>query len=117
MWTLGWGPDYADENNWVGDVLWCGNPGNRQKRECNEIDDLIETAREESDPETRIELYRQIEEAFFGPEGEYPFFPIFVRIAFVARHSWVDRTPALFGGEQLYNWTIDWDAKLAAQGQ
>ena len=22
MWTLGWGPDYADENNWVGDVLW-----------------------------------------------------------------------------------------------
>ena len=26
MWTLAWGPDYADENNWVGDVLWCENP-------------------------------------------------------------------------------------------
>jgi oligopeptide transport system substrate-binding protein len=117
MWTLGWGPDYADENNWVGDVLWCGNPGLRQKRTCNEIDDLIVQAREESDPETRIELYRQIEEAFFGAEGEFPFFPIWVRIAFVAQHSWLDRTPALFGGEQWYNWTIDWNAKLAAQGQ
>jgi oligopeptide transport system substrate-binding protein len=116
MWTLGWGPDYADENNWVGDVLWCGNPGNRQKRECNEIDDLIIEAQEESDPATRIELYRQIEEAFFGPEGEYPFFPIFLRIAFVAEHSWQDRIPSLFGGEQFYNWSIDWDAKLAAQG-
>jgi len=117
MWTLGWGPDYADENNWVGDVLWCENAGNRQKRECNEIDDMIVLAREEPDPQARIELYRQIEEAFFGPEGEYPFFPIWVRIAFTARHSWVDRTPALFGGEQYYNWTLDWDAKLAAQGQ
>jgi oligopeptide transport system substrate-binding protein len=116
MWTLGWGPDYADENNWVGDVLWCENPDNRQKRECNEIDDLIVEAREETDPDRRIELYRQIEEMFFGYEGEIPFFPQFVRIAFVARHSWLDRVPALFGGEQYYNWTIDWDAKLAAQG-
>ncbi len=116
MWTLGWGPDYGDENNWVGDVLWCGNPGNRQKRECNEIDDLIVAAREETDPAKRVEMYAQIEEMFFGPEGEYPFFPIFLRIAFVAEHSWVDRIPALFGGEQWYNYTIDNDAKMAARG-
>jgi oligopeptide transport system substrate-binding protein len=115
MWTLGWGPDYADENNWVGDVLWCENAGNRQKRECNEIDDLIVQAREEPDPATRIELYRQIEESFFGPEGETPFFPIFLRIAYVAEHSWLDRIPSLFGGEQYYNWSIDWEAKQAAQ--
>ncbi len=116
MWTLGWGPDYADENNWVGDVLWCGNPGNRQKRECNEIDDLIVQAREEPDPDVRVELYRQIEEAFFGPEGEYPFFPIFLRIAFVAEHTWLDRIPSLFGGEQYYNWSIDQEGQLAARG-
>ena len=88
MWTLGWGPDYPDENNWVGDVLWCGNPENRQKRTCNATDDLIVQAREEQDPQKRIELYRQIEENFFGPDGEYPFFPIWVRIAYVAKHSW-----------------------------
>jgi oligopeptide transport system substrate-binding protein len=113
MWTLGWGPDYADENNWVGDVMWCENPDNRQKRTCNETDDLIVEARESSDPAKRIELYRQIEENFFGPEGEYPFFPIWVRIAFVAVHDWYDYTPALFGGNQYYNYSIDQAAQAS----
>jgi ABC-type oligopeptide transport system substrate-binding subunit len=114
MWTLGWGPDYADENNWVGDVLWC-ETDNRSKRECNEIDDLIVEAREESDPAARVELYSQIEELFFGAEGEYPFFPIYLRIQFGATHSWIDYTLALFGGQQWYNWTIDQAAQLAAR--
>lgn len=107
MWTLGWGPDYADENNWVGDVLWCGNPGNRQMRPCTEIDDLIEQARLETDPEIRLQLYREIEEGFFGEGGEFPFIPIFVRISFTASHVWFEYTPALFGGGQWYNWRID----------
>ena len=106
MWTLGWGPDYADENNWVGDVLWCEND-NRFKRSCTEVDDLIVEAREESDQARRIELYAEIEEAFFGPEGEVPMMPIFLRIGFVAVHSWYDFTPALFGGNQIRNYTID----------
>jgi oligopeptide transport system substrate-binding protein len=115
MWTLGWGPDYADENNWVGDVLWCENE-NREKRTCNEIDEMIVEAREESDPDRRQELYRQIEEAFFGPEGEFPLMPIYLEIAFVADHAWLDNPTALFGGDQWYNWSIDWDAKVAARG-
>jgi len=115
MWTLGWGPDYADENNWVGDVLWCGGD-TRQKRECNEIDDMIVAAREESDPAVRIELYAAIEEAFFGPEGEVPFAPLYVRIAFLAVHDWYDYMPALFGGDQWYNYTIDQASQMAAKG-
>ncbi len=116
MWTLIWGPDYADENNWVGDVIWCGNAENRYKRPCSEADDLIVQARESTDPQERIELYRQIEEMFFGPEGEVPFFPIAVRINYVAQHSWYERIPALFGGQQVYNQTIDQAAQLAAMG-
>ena len=116
MWTLGWGPDYGDENNWVGDVLWCENL-TRQKRECNEIDDLIVEAREEADPNRRIELYAQIEEMLFGPEGEVPFFPIFVRINYQAQHSWFQTTNALFGGAQWYNDVIDTDAQAAARGE
>ncbi|MBN1666121.1 MAG: hypothetical protein JW862_03510, partial [Anaerolineales bacterium] len=88
---------------------------NRSKRTCNEIDDKIVQAREEPDPAVRSELYREIEEAFFGPEGEYPFFPIFLRIAYVAEQPWLDRIPALFGGEQWYTWSIDWDAKQAGR--
>ncbi|HID34607.1 MAG TPA: peptide ABC transporter substrate-binding protein [Anaerolineae bacterium] len=114
MWTLGWGPDYPDENNWVGDVLWCENPGNRMKRECTEADDLIVQAREETDPDKRVDMYRQIEEMFFGPDGEMPMAPLFLRIAYVAEHGWVTAPRALFGGEQFYNWSIDQAAQMAA---
>ena len=117
MWTLGWGPDYPDENNWVGDLLWCGNPGNRYKRTCNEIDDLIVEAREESDSQRRIELYREIEDMFFGSEGEIPFFPIYLEIEFVAVQDWVDgRVYNAMGGQQWYNITIDQAAQLATRG-
>ena len=116
MWTLGWGPDYGDENNWVGDVLHC-DLTTRMRRTCGAVDDLIVQAREESDPAKRIELYSQIEDMFFGQEGEVPMFPIWVRIAYQARHSWYVSTPALFGGSQIYNANIDWAAKQAAQGK
>lgn len=114
MWTLAWGPDYADENNWVGDVLDC-NIEIRMHRECSEVDDLVEEARFEPDPEKRKELYRQIEDMYFGYDGEVPFFPIYVEIAYSAEHTWVDRVRALFGGEQYYNWTIDMAAREAAR--
>ncbi len=114
IWTMGWAPDYPDENNWVGDVLWC-RVATRQKRTCNEIDELIVQAREQTDPARRIELYRQIEEMFFGREGETPIFPVTTRIGVSARHAWLDRTPAPFGGQHWYSWTIDQKAKLAAQ--
>jgi oligopeptide transport system substrate-binding protein len=118
MWTLGWGPDYPDENNWVGDVLWCETFNDENKRQCTEADDLIVEARQETDPARRIELYRQIEELFFGPDGEFPIVPIFLRNAFVAQHDWLtESTRALFSGQQFYNWTIDQDAKLEARGE
>jgi oligopeptide transport system substrate-binding protein len=110
MWTLGWGPDYADENNWVGDVLWCEG-SNRQHRECDEIDDMIVAARLEPDAATRVTMYAEIEEALFGEEGTFPIAPLYVRIAFTARHTWLDRVPALFGGDQWYTWTIDTAAR------
>ena len=114
MWTLGWGPDYADENNWVGDVLDC-NIDTRRHRVCDHIDDMLEEARYESDPEVRKQMYRDIEDAYFGYEGDFPFIPIFLRIAFTAEHSWLERDLALFGGQQWYTWTIDADAQAAAQ--
>ena len=52
---------------------------------------------------------------FFGPEGEMPFFPHALRIAYVAQHAWLDRIPALFGGQMWYTYKIDWAAKQAAQ--
>ena len=111
IWTLGWGPDYPDENNWVSDVLYCLNPLDTL-RPCTETDDLIKEAREEGDPARRIELYRQIETNFFGEGGEHPIIPIWLRIGFAAIHSWVDRIPAIYGGAQYYNYSIDQAAQF-----
>jgi len=114
MWTLGWGPDYADENNWAGDVLYC-TTNTRILRECSEADDLIVAARRETDPAKRIEMYREVEERFFGKGGEFPFAPLYLRIAYTARHSWLTGDISLFGGNQWYNWSIDADAQAAAR--
>lgn len=114
MYTLGWGADFPDEENFVGSVLWCGND-NPMKRACGEVDELIVAARREPDGERRVELYRQIEEAFFGAQGEMPLIPLFAPISAFAEHSWLDSEYQLFGGSAFYNWTIDWPAKQAAQ--
>jgi oligopeptide transport system substrate-binding protein len=118
IWFGVWAPDYPDENNMVGYMLWCqaDHPGTRG-RECNDLDDLIVEAREEWDPERRIALYHQIEEGFFGAGGEMPLMPLCTRVAYTARHTWLDKGPVdLFSGEPWYNWTIDWEAKQAARG-
>jgi ABC-type transport system substrate-binding protein len=111
MWTLGWFPYYPDENNWVGDVLWCQGD-TRTKRSCTDMDDLIVQAREESDPAVRVELYRQIEEGFFGQNGEFPIAPLRLRIRYIARHAWLSYIPAQFGGAQWYNWLVDEDLRI-----
>jgi ABC-type oligopeptide transport system substrate-binding subunit len=114
MWTLGWGPDFNDEKNWVDDVLWC-QAFNRSKRPCSATDNLIVQARQETNTATRAALYTQIENAFFGQTGEFPISPLWTRANFLARHTWISRTPVLFGGDHWYDWQIDWLAKLASQ--
>lgn len=111
MWTLGWEPYYPDENNWVGDVLWCQGD-TRTNRPCTHIDDLIEQAREEVDPTIRADLYLKIEEGFFGKNGEFPIAPLRLRIKYLARHAWLRYTPAPFGAAQWYNWLIDEELRM-----
>lgn len=117
VWTLGWGPDYPDANNWVGDVLGCESE-NTFKRPCSEVDDLITQAAQESDPETRIELYYRIEEMFFGPEGEQPILPLFLRLTYIINKPWYSGpfdTDGLFGGAH-YDWrSIDVEAQAAGR--
>ncbi|MGQ9851092.1 MAG: peptide ABC transporter substrate-binding protein [Aggregatilineaceae bacterium] len=119
VWTLGWGPDYPDANNWVNDVLHCESAHNDMKRPCSEVDDLINQAMVESDPDTRIELYYRIEELFFGPEGLYPIVPIFMRLRYSLLKPWFSfpiETDGLFGGNHFDYYTIDQQAQLAARG-
>ncbi|NIS81364.1 MAG: hypothetical protein GTO14_14430 [Anaerolineales bacterium] len=114
MWMLGWGPDYADEDNWARAVLHCEDAENAYDRPCSEVDDLIKDLQFETDPQVRIDGYRQVEEMMFGEGGLFPFIPTYLRVRTLAKQSWLERDPAEFGGQHYNNWMIDWDAKQAA---
>lgn len=118
MWTLGWGPDYPDANNWVFDAGLACQSSNDFKRPCSEVDDLILEAQQETNPERRIELYREIEEMFFGYDGIFPVMPLFMRAGFAQLKPWLDfpiETDILFGGEHWDYVTIDQEMQLAAR--
>ncbi|NDJ78736.1 MAG: peptide ABC transporter substrate-binding protein [Chloroflexi bacterium] len=118
VWTLGWGPDYPDANNWVGDVLSCEGE-NTFKRPCSEVDDLITQAAQENDPEARIELYYRIEDLFFGPEGDHPIITLFMRLDYLLTKPWLTgpfETDGLFGGAHFDWYSIDQEAQSAARG-
>jgi oligopeptide transport system substrate-binding protein len=119
IWTLGWGPDYADANNWVFDAGLHCESSNDFMRPCDEADDLITEAQVETDPDTRAELYRQIEEMFFGYEGLHPIMPLYMRAGFVQVRPWLQKpleTDGLFGGEHYDYLTIDQELQLEARG-
>ncbi len=124
--STGWGPDYPDAHNWVGDVLHCQNPYGIMNpvyfydsvglyRTCTETDELIETAAAETNQVRRAELYRQIEEGFFGEEGEYPLAPIYTRTQYHLVRPWYTgpfATDAIFTGAHWDAYSIDMNAKV-----
>lgn len=118
IWTIGWGPDYPDANNWVGDVLHCESE-NTFKRPCTEVDDLIVQASRETDQDIRNELYYRIEEMFFGPEGEHPIIALNMALDYALRKPWYSgpfQTDGIFGGPHYHYRSIDQAAQLAARG-
>lgn len=118
IWTLGWAADYPDAHNYVHDVLAC-TVANQMPRICTEVDDLIEKATGETDYLVRNDLYRQIEEAFFGYGGEFPIAPVLLGIAHYLAQPWLTGPfeTRVFGLSGIDPFSIDTAAKLAARGQ
>ncbi len=111
IWELAWASYYPDAQNWLGDVLHCTDGGNRPNRPCSEVDGLIRQAATTMDFQERVMLYRQIEDMFFGGEGSMPLVPLYVRGDELLVQSWLEFTPALFGGEQYDSYLIQADLK------
>jgi oligopeptide transport system substrate-binding protein len=118
IFVLGWLPDYPDAHNWLHDVLGC-NSQNNFKRPCNpEIDGMIDKAALSTDPAEREKLYRDAEEAFFGPNGDFPIAPLFLQINIYLVKPWFTYfydTDGLFGGNHWNTYKIDQAAQLAAR--
>jgi len=73
---LGWIGDFVDAINFL--ELWTCDSGNNNTNWCNEeYDSLVEQARGTADEGERFDLYSQLEEVMFGPDGEVPIMPIY----------------------------------------
>lgn len=123
---LGWCADYPDENNWVHEVFNSEAGANRLRRNCadanctettgpSRFDELTAQAGQSQDPDERVELYREAEDILAREEAAYA--PIYHYTTVNVSKPWLQRNYPPLGGNDFFNWTIDMDAKLAAQGQ
>jgi ABC-type oligopeptide transport system substrate-binding subunit len=114
----GWGSDFPDQDNWVGNLLSCEADNQlRSNRECSELDDLIAEARVETTPSDRSELYWELEEAFFGEEGSFPIAPLYTPYQYFAAKEWVTLVqPTSFEGFDMARSRLDMNAKLSELG-
>ena len=62
MFSLGWGADYPDPENFLDLLFHSESDGNRTNYSNPEVDALLEQARVEQDVTRRFELYNQVEE-------------------------------------------------------
>jgi oligopeptide transport system substrate-binding protein len=125
IWRLGWGADYADENNWVHEVFNADAGANRLRRGCNddtctdvtlsEFDEITVAAAQEQDPAKRAELYAKAEELLAVDEAAYA--PIYHYTIVNTTKPWLDRSFAGVGAQLFYLWTIDQAAQAEARGQ
>jgi oligopeptide transport system substrate-binding protein len=73
---LGWIADFVDAMNFL--ELWTCESGNNSTNFCSEeYDALVDEARSTPDEQERFEIYGQLEEMLFGPEGAVPVLPIY----------------------------------------
>jgi len=115
VWRLGWCADYPDENNWIHEVFNADEGANRLRRESGEFDAITVLAGQSQDPAERAALYAQAEEMLASVDAAYA--PIYHYTTVNVTHQWLTRNFPPLGANDFFNWTIDWDAKLEAQGQ
>ncbi len=116
IFTLGWGPDYADADSFA-TVLACG-ANNPLMRDCDAVDELIVAARIENEATVRTGLYDQIEQAFFGTAGQFPILPLYLSSVWRLKKPWFTgpfETDGRFGGIHYDAYTIN--PELLAEGR
>jgi ABC-type oligopeptide transport system substrate-binding subunit len=76
VYRLGWIGDYVDAMNFL--EMWTCGSGNNNTTYCNrEYDRLVGEARQTEDDERRYEIYAELEQILFGPDGDMPIIPIY----------------------------------------
>jgi oligopeptide transport system substrate-binding protein len=79
MYSLGWIADYPDPENFL-DVLFHSEKNDNHMGYSNpELDELLEKARTEQDPEARLKLYQEAEQIIIN---DAPWLPLFYEVEY-----------------------------------
>jgi len=79
MYSLGWIADYPDPENFM-DVLFHSEKNDNHMGYSNpEVDELLEKARTEQDPEERLQLYQEAEQIIIN---DAPWVPLFYEVEY-----------------------------------
>ncbi len=123
VYRAGWCADYPDENNWVHEVFNTDAGANSLRRNCvdancnetqpGEFDEITVQAGQAQDPAERVELYAEAERILAEVETAYA--PIYHYTTVQVTKPWLTRNFPPLGANDFYNWTIDVEAKTAAQ--
>lgn len=111
MWELAHVPYFPDAHDYLYRQLHCSDSENRAGRACDSVDTLMSRAAITPDPAERLELYREIERAFFAEDGSVPLIPLYVRGDYAIVQTWLSYLPASSGGEQYDTYMIDVELK------
>ncbi len=119
--SAGWNVDYPDQSDYIS--WYRSDAENFARRGCadpncktftnNEFDKIIAQADASSDPEERKKLYHRAEEIAFGEE--FAWAPIYWRTNLILTKPWLKRDFPALGIPNFKDWTLDWNAKKAAQ--
>lgn len=99
LFSLGWSPDYPDADSYVS-FIECG-VSNFFARSCTSVDVQIAQARRIADSAERTAIYRQIEQALFGTEGEFPLITLYTRKRFILVQPWLSGAFSTDGGVNI----------------
>ncbi|HVO70286.1 MAG TPA: peptide ABC transporter substrate-binding protein [Aggregatilineaceae bacterium] len=112
VWLATWSADYPDANAWLNDALHCQYGYIKTGRECDDTDALMDQAAVQTDPAGRVELYSQVEQLFFGPEGSFPVIPLFISTSARLQQPWLTGVNDA-GSARFDLWTVDTESQPA----
>ncbi len=113
-----WQADSLDAHPWLTDVIGCQELYPEayldQVRECLPAEQQLTTAANLQDGEARRQIYTDVENAFFGPEGDMPLIPIYfttrplvLQESLMLRPPWLDFMPLVYSGPlQFDRWVV-----------
>jgi oligopeptide transport system substrate-binding protein len=104
IFRAGWCPDYNDANNYLRDVYRSDSIYNYGKWKNDTYDSLVDKARVETDPATRLKLYTQAEQILSVEDAGTMvlFFPVRAELT----KSNIKRTYSLTALEHFWDWDI-----------